>query len=62
MFLDKGNILSNFNHLFDTKNSCYTSLYSHPGMGKIPFRKLPKAEKLYILKLLLHLLKKMSVC
>lgn len=63
MFLDKGNILSNFNHLFDTKNSCYTSLYSHPGMGKPDsFRNFPKAEKLYILKLLLHLLKKMSVC
>lgn len=34
MFLDKGNILSDFNHLFDKETSCHASLYSHPGMGK----------------------------
>lgn len=46
MFLDKGNILSNFNHLFDTKNSCYTSLYSHPGMGKTRLiQELSKSRK-----------------
>lgn len=63
MFLDKGNILSNFNHLFDTEASCHISLYSHFGMGKPDsFRSFLKAEKLYILKLPLYLLKKISVC
>lgn len=34
MFLDKGNILSDLNHLFNTESSCHISLYSHSGMGK----------------------------
>lgn len=63
MFLDKGNILSDFNHLFNTEASCHISLYSHPGMEKQDlFRSFLKAEKRYILKLPLYLSKKTSVC
>ena len=46
MFLDKGNILSNFNHLFDTEASCHISLYSHFGMGKTRLiQELSKSRK-----------------
>ena len=46
MFLDKGNILSDFNHLFNTEASCQISLYSHPGMGKTRLiQELSKSRK-----------------
>lgn len=46
MFLDKGNILSDFNHLFNTEASCHISLYSHPGMGKTRLiQELSKSRK-----------------
>lgn len=51
MFLDKGNVLSDLNSLFDTKTSCQVSLYSHPGMGKTRlFHELSKNRRLLYFK------------
>ena len=34
MFIDKDQLLTEFNHLYQTQDSCCLSLYSYPGQGK----------------------------